>query len=67
MKLEFEDIAKAMNRAAEAESLLQSMLMYYNVYSGEFDNKYIGEFDKGFDPYSLNSRVRAYINFDDSE
>jgi ABC-type Fe3+-hydroxamate transport system substrate-binding protein len=74
MNIDIEDISKALNRAKEAQDLLDSILSYYNIYSGQFDKirdidaKYLFKLSDGsYYKYGLNTRIRAYIKFDDSE
>lgn len=66
MNIEFEDIIKSFKKAQDAVEILDRILRYYNIYGGQFDK--VPDYDCGFDKgYSLNERIRAYINFDDSE
>ena len=74
MNIDIEDISKALNRAKEAQNLLNSILRYYDVYSGQFskipdiDAEYLFKCSDGsYYRDGLNTRIRSYINFDDSE
>lgn len=74
MNINIEDITKALNKAKEAKDLLDSILMHYNVYTGQFekigwlDSEYMPKLDNGqYYKGSLNSKIRAYLKFDDSE
>jgi len=64
MKIQFEDIAEALTEMIEAKKLLDKILSYYRIYDGDF---VIPEYEKTYDRNSLNTRIREYINFDDSE
>lgn len=72
--LDIEDIAKALNKAKEAKDLLDSILLYYDVYTGQFekigklDAEYMPKLDNGqYYKGSLNNKIREYLKFDDSE
>lgn len=74
MNIDIEDIAKALNRAKEAQDLLDRVLRYYDVYTGQFnkipdiDAEYLFKCSDGsYYKDGLNTRIRSYINFDDSE
>lgn len=74
MNIDIEDIAKALNRAKEAQDILDRVLSYYDVYSGQFDKipdidaEYLFKCSDGsYYKDGLNTRIRSYINFDDSE
>ena len=74
MNIDIEDISKALNRAKEAQDLLDSILSYYDVYSGQFDKirdidaEYLFKLSDGsYHKDGLNTRIREYIKFDDSE
>lgn len=74
MNINIEDIAKALNKAKEAQDLLDSILMHYDVYTGQFekigqlDAEYMTKLDNGqYYKNSLNKKIRDYIKFDDSE
>jgi len=64
-KFHMQDFIHEMNRMYEGEEILQYILSYYDIYSGQF--KEVPEYDTEYGPYSLNTRIRNYIKFDDSE
>ena len=65
-KLEFSDIANLIQRAQEAQELLESILSNYDMYTGQFSK--ISDYDCRFDiSHNLINRIRRYRNFDDSE
>ena len=72
--MEIEELIETLNRAKEAQEILSKVLSYYNIYSGQFDQipdydaEYIFRYPDGtFNKDTLNARIRAYKNFDDSE
>lgn len=74
MNIEFEDIIKSFKKAQDAVEILDRVLSYYNVCSGQFDKipdidaEYLFKCSDGsYYKDGLNTRIRSYINFDDSE
>lgn len=66
MKIEPRDIVEPLKKLLDAQELLDRVLLYYDVYSGQF--RELPKYECGYNSgYSLNDQVRAYINFDDSE
>lgn len=68
MKITAYDIIEPLKSLIEAKELLNSVLSYYDVYSGQFDK--IPDYECGFRGSScptLNEKIRQYIKFDDSE
>jgi len=65
-KFNMQDWVNEINRLNEADRILRLILSYYDIYSGQF--KKVPDYDTDLcNPYSLNSAIRGYINFDDSE
>lgn len=73
MKLTAYDIIEPLKSLIEAKELLDKVLRYYDVYSGQFDkipdrdSQFMFETAHGLITDTLNSRIRNYIKFDDSE
>lgn len=72
--MQIEELIKTLQRAQEAQDILNSVLSYYNIYSGQFDKipDYDAEHifrcsDGTLIRNTLNARIRSYTNFDDSE
>lgn len=72
--MEIEELIKTLKRAKEAQDILNRILSYYNIYSGQFDQipdydaEHIFRYPDGtFNKDTLNARIRAYKDFDDSE
>jgi hypothetical protein len=58
----------------DAKLLLKVILSYYDIYTGIFDNEKIEDFEDKcrknpglFYKDSLNTKIRDYLKFDDSE
>ena len=72
--MQIEELIETLNRAKEAQDILNRVLSYYNIYSGQFDKipDYDAEHifrcsDDALIRNTLNARIRAYKDFDDSE
>jgi len=65
MKLSAADIIQPLQELIDAQKLLDRLLSYYDVYSGQFEK--IPSHDVDYGPSSLNTAIRDYIKFDDSE
>ena len=74
MKITAYDIIEPLKNLIEAKELLDKILSYYDVYSGQFrkipsyDADYYFKHDDGtYYKDGLNTKIRDYIKFDDSE
>jgi hypothetical protein len=74
MKITAYDIIEPLKNLIEAKELLDRVLRYYNVYSGQFTKvpDYEAEYmfkceDGSYIKDTLNARIRDYVKFDDSE
>ena len=74
MKITAYDIIEPLKSLIEAKELLDKVLRYYDVYSGQFekipniDAEYLFKCSDGsYYKDGLNTRIRDYIKFDDSE
>lgn len=73
MKITAYDIIEPLKNLIEAKELLDKVLSYYDVYSGQFrkipdyEANFMHETAHGLITDTLNSRIRDYIKFDDSE
>lgn len=68
MKLTACDIIEPLKSLIEAKELFDSVLSYYDVYSGQF--REVPDYEcgwRGGNCPSLNDKIRNYIKFDDSE
>lgn len=68
MKITAYDIIEPLKNLIEAKELLDSVLSYYDVYSGQF--REVPDYECGWrgpPAQTLNERIREYIKFDDSE
>jgi len=73
-KISAYDVIESLKSLIEAKELLDKILHYYNVYSGQFEKipDMDAEFlfkriDGSYYKDGLNARIRDYIKFDDSE
>jgi hypothetical protein len=71
---ELSDYVSDINDLLEAKKLLDHILQYYNIYSGQFEQvpDYDAEYvytrnDGSYIVDTLNRRIRDYIEFEDSE
>ena len=74
MKITAYNIIEPLKNLIDAKELLDKILSYYDVYSGQFrkvsdiDAEYMFKRDDGsYYKDGLNARIRDYIKFDDSE
>lgn len=74
MKITAYDIIEPLKNLIEAKELLDKILSYYDVYSGQFrelpayEAQYLFQRSDGtYIKDGLNTRIRDYIKFDDSE
>lgn len=74
MKITAYDIIEPLKNLIEAKELLDKVLSYYDIYSGQFrkipdyDAEYIYQYSDGtYKKDTLNAAIREYRNFDDSE
>lgn len=72
--IDIDDILDILNDSREAKNLLDIILSYYDIYSGQFKKipDYDAEYmfrrpDGTFIQDTLNKRIRDYRKFDDSE
>ena len=68
MKITTYDIIEPLKKLIEAKELLDEVLSYYDVYSGQF--REVPDYECGFrgGPCpTLQDKIRNYIKFDDSE
>lgn len=74
MKITAEDIVEPLRELIDAKKLLDKILVYYDIYSGQFREipDYEAEYmwkrpDGTYITDSLNKQIREYEKFDDSE
>lgn len=74
MKITAYDIIEPLKNLIEAKELLDKVLSYYDVYSGQFgkipdiEAEYLFKCSDGsYHKDGLNTKIRDYIKFDDSE
>ncbi len=67
---DIEDFIGNLQSLIDSKSLLDNILLYYNIYDGSFRNEDLlnGEKHKDYAKLqTLNSKIRNYLKFDDSE